>query len=120
MDKFRFLNWKVYKDSRELFSFVLKIVKRFPKEYRFELGSQIIRSAFSVTLNITEGSGKASDKESNHFFNIAHGSMYETLAAIDILRYNKLISEDDFQTFWKMIHGIGNQLGGFQKKLKKL
>ena len=68
MDKFRFLNWKVYKDSRELFSFVLKIVKKLPKEFRFELGSQIIRSAFSVTLNIAEGSGKASDKELNHFF----------------------------------------------------
>ena len=46
--------------------------------------------------------------------------MYETLAAIDVFRYNKLISEDDFQTVLKMIHGIGNQLGGFQKKLKGL
>ncbi len=40
MRKFRFLEWKVYKDAKELFSLLLKIVKRLPREYRFELGSQ--------------------------------------------------------------------------------
>ena len=38
MNKFRFLNWKVYKDSQELFALVLNLVKKLPKEYRFELG----------------------------------------------------------------------------------
>ncbi len=119
MDKFRFLNWQVYKESRELSSFILKLVKKLPKEYRFELGSQIIRSSFSIVLNIAEGSGKSSDTELNHFFNIAHGSMYETLAALDVFRYNNLITEDEFRNAVTMIHSIGNQLGGFKRKLKK-
>lgn len=118
MDKFRFLNWQVYIESRELSSFVLKIVKKLPKEYRFELGSQIIRSSFSIVLNIAEGSGKYSDKELNHFFSIAHGSMYETLAAMDVFRYNNLITEDEFRDAAAMLHSIGNQLGGFKRKLK--
>jgi four helix bundle protein len=118
MDKFRFLNWKVYQESRELLAFVLNIVKKLPKEYRFELGSQIIRSAFSVLLNIAEGSGKASDKELNHFFNIAHGSLYETFAGIDFFRYNKLITKEEFMKATQTIHSIGGQLGGFKKSLK--
>lgn len=119
MDKFRFSKWPVYQDSQKLLSFVLEIVKKLPKEYRFELGSQIIRSSFSIVLNIAEGSGKGSDKELNHFFNIAHGSVYETLAGIDVFRYNKLITEEKFEVVRKMLRSIGDQLGGFQKKIKE-
>lgn len=119
MDKFRFLNWRVYKESKELTSYIIKIVKKLPKEYRFKLGSQIIRSSYSITLNIAEGSGKSSDRDMNHFFNIAHGSVYETLAAADVLRYNGFITQDEYQDIFNMLHSIGNQLGGFQKKLKK-
>ncbi len=67
MEKFRFLKWKVYQDSKELLSLILKLIKKLPKEYRFELGSQVIKSALSVILNIAEGSGKGSDKELNRF-----------------------------------------------------
>ena len=88
MNKFRFLEWEVYRDVKKLVSLVLVITKELPREYRFEPGSQIIRSAFSVALNIAEGSGKTSDKELNRFLEIALGSAYETLAAIDILKEN--------------------------------
>ncbi len=54
MEKFRFRKWKVYNDSQKLFSLILKIVKDLPKEFRFELGSQMIRAALSVALNIAE------------------------------------------------------------------
>jgi len=115
MKKFRFLKWKVYKDSKELFSKILKVVRKLPKEYRFEIGSQIIRATFSVILNIAEGSGKSTDKELNHYFNIALGSLYEVLASIDVLRDNKLVTEEKFEELFKKIDEISNQLGGFKK-----
>lgn len=117
MERFRFLKWKAYEDAQELFSCILQIVKKMPKEYRFELGSQIIRSAFSVILNIAEGSGKASDIELNRFINIAIGSLNETLAATDALRYNNFISEQEFEDIYEKINRITNQLRGFKKKL---
>jgi len=30
MKKFRFLDWKVYQDAKELFALILKIVKKLP------------------------------------------------------------------------------------------
>lgn len=117
MDRFRFLKWKVYIDSQDLFSIILILVKELPKEYRFELGSQMIKAALSVVLNIAEGSGKNSDKELNRFIDIALGSLYETLAVADSLKMNKLITNDKFNDIFGRINIIANQLGGFKKKL---
>lgn len=119
MDKFRFLNWEVYKDTKELISLILKIVKKLPKEYRFELGSQVIRAVFSIVLNIAEGSGKLSDKEMNRFFEIALGSVNETLAAVDVLKDNSLISMEEFEFIKEKLESISSQLGGFKKILDK-
>lgn len=117
MEKFRFLKWKVYKDSKELFALILKIVKKLPREYRFELGSQLIRSGLSIILNIAEGSGKESDKELNRYFKISLGSLYEILAAVDVLKSSDLITSEDFEEIFKLIESISSQLGGFKKKL---
>lgn len=118
MQKFRFLDWQVYKDSQGLFTEVVSVVKSLPKEYRFELGSQVIRSSQSIVLNIAEGSGKESDKELNRFLEIALGSAYETLACMDSLQKNEMLSEEQFE---KMKHAIGvicSQIGGLKKTLK--
>src|SRR3989344_4046825 len=110
MNKFRFLEWEVYKDSKELMSVIFKIVNKMPKEYRFELGSQIIRSTFSIILNVAEGSGKVSDKELNRFIEISLGSVNETLAASDVLKDNNLITLDEFKNIYDRLYSISNQL----------
>ena len=119
MKQFRFLGWKVYGDAQNLFSKILITVNKLPKEYRFELSSQIIRSTLSIILNIAEGGGKESDKELNRFIDIALGSAYETLAGLDTLFRNKLIKEEEFLSFQEDIANICSQLGGFRRKIKK-
>src|SRR3989344_6588927 len=113
MEQFRFLEWDVYRDAKEVTSQILKLVKALPNEYRFELGNQIIRSSMSIVLNIAEGSGKGSDKDFNHFLNISMGSLNETVAALDVFRDNKLITEEKFQEIKSKLESIANQLGGF-------
>ena len=98
MEQFRFLKWKMYSDAKFLFQEVLKVVKELPKEYRFDLGSQMTRSSFSVMLNMAEGSGKDSAKELNRFLDISLGSLYETLAALDILHDCGLIPMKEFSS----------------------
>ena len=97
MKKFRFLEWKVYGDTKELFAQILGLVKKLPREFRFELGSQLIRAGLSVILNIAEGSGKSTDKELNRYFDIALGSLYEVLAACDVMKDNNFITEEEFK-----------------------
>ncbi|MEK7186774.1 MAG: four helix bundle protein [Patescibacteria group bacterium] len=117
MKQFRFREWKVYKDAQELFTELLKIVKKLPREYRFELGSQLLRSGSSIILNIAEGSGKQSEKELNRFIETALGSAYESLANLDMLRMNEMVVEKDFSSAEKKVADICNQLGAFKKRL---
>lgn len=118
MDEFRFLNWKVYKEAKDLLQEVVKIISKLPLHLRYEFGNQLIRSAFSVVLNIAEGSGKNSDKELNRFFDIAIGSTNETLAGLDVLKDNKIISEELFVRLLEKCKSISKQLGGFKKHIK--
>lgn len=116
--KFRFLEWTVYKDSKELFSFVLSLVNKLPREYRFDIGGQIVRSGLSVMLNIAEGSGKATDKDFNRYLDIALGSLYELVASFDVLRDNGIVAEKEFQVIFNKSSVISDQIGGFKKKLR--
>ena len=115
---FRFLDFKVYQDAREFQKKIFNLSEKFPKEYQFNLVSQIQRSSVSVLLNIAEGSAKDSDKEFARFLKISLGSLNETLAGLDIARFNGLISEDEFNSSKEELLEIANQLGGFLKKLK--
>ena len=82
------------------------------------MGSQSIRAALSIILNIAEGSGKTSDKELSRFLDISIGSDYEVLASADTLKNNDLLDEKDFEIIYDKITSITDQLGGFKKKIK--
>ncbi len=114
---FRFLEWKVYRDAQALFFKTRKIAEILPKEYRFEIGSQIIRSALSVILNLSEGSAKSSKKDVARFIEIALGSLYETRAAIDTLQKDPGLRIDIPVDFFSLMDEIRKQLGGFKKSL---
>ena len=118
MKRFRFVEWQVYKDAKKLFSLLISVVKKLPKEYRYEIGSQIIRAGLSVVLNIAEGSGKHSDAELNRFFDIALGSLFESFAAVDVLRDITLVDENVFAEIERLSVSISDQLGGFKKSIR--
>lgn len=47
------------------------------------------------------------------------GSLYEVYALFDVMRENKLITNEEFGIGAQLIHDIGNQLGGFKNSLRK-
>lgn len=117
METFQFLKWELYENAQQLLTAILKLTKKVPKEFRYEIGSQIVRSALSISLNIAERCGKRSDKESNCFLEIALGSAYETLARTDTLRRNRFFTQAEFEEIQEKIESIVKQIGGFKRKL---
>ncbi len=78
----------VWRKSHELTLFMYKnILPKFPKSEQFDLFSQAKRAAYSIPMNIVEGSGRFTEKDFAHFLDIALGSAHE-------LEYCCLLSKD--------------------------
>ncbi len=116
---FRFLNWDVYKETKDFCRLIINLAKNLPKYIQYDLGSQLIRSSTSILFNIAEGSGKSSDIDFRRFLNIAIGSAYETLAHLDFLKDNGFLKLEEFEDLSQRLMSICRQLGGFKKKLSK-
>ncbi|PXA03708.1 four helix bundle protein [Coraliomargarita sinensis] len=69
-----------WKAGRELYLFVRReVVSIFPANEKYDLTSQIVRSARSVKANIAEGYGRFHYKDDAKFLSYARGSAHETL-----------------------------------------
>lgn len=97
-----FKKFEVWQISHQLTLKIYTSTKSFPKEEIFGLTSQIRRSFASIGYNISEGSGRNSDKEFANFINIALGSSNEAenqlilakdLGYINEMEYQKLLEE---------------------------
>ena len=119
MKEFRFLDWDVYKDAKQIVKETFSLTKKFSHYDQNSIGLQMNRSALSIVLNIAEGSGKNSDRELGRFFNISIGSAYETIAALDVAFDIGLISEMERNQGIAACKNIVRQLVNFKKKLSK-
>jgi len=64
----------VFKLSHSLALEVFQLTKTLPGEEKFGLVSQMRRAAYSVPMNLMEGSHRLSSKEYRQFVGIARGS----------------------------------------------
>jgi len=70
----------------EIVELVCKKTHFFPDFEKFNLVSQINRSAVSIPSNIAEGKGRGSDKEFRQFLYVARGSLCELRTQLELSR----------------------------------
>ena len=109
---------KVWQKAVELSVDVYKITRNFPKEERFNLTSQINRSAVSVASNIAEGAGRNNTKEFNNFLGIAVGSSYELQTQFIIAHKIGYIDENMLQVIESKNIEIQKMIFNLQKTLQ--
>ncbi len=68
---------EVWKKGIDLATIIYALTKKFPKEEKFGIISQMRRCVVSISSNIAEGAGRNSDKEFRQFLNISFGSCSE-------------------------------------------
>ena len=90
---------------------IISLVRKLPPDIRYTLGNQILKSALSIVLNIAEGSGRFTDKELSRFFDIALGSVNETVAGLDSLRLIDIITQEQFDYLFKGLESISRPTG---------
>ena len=78
----------VFKLSHPLCQRIYNLTKKFPPEERFGLIAQMRRSAYSIPMNLIEGSYRLNRKQYRQFVGIARGSsgeiMYQLLLSRDL------------------------------------
>ena len=87
---FSFENLQIYEKALDFSVSVIDVVDKLktPRNH-FRLVEQLESSATSISLNIAEGKGRFSKKEFKHFLYIARGSLYETVAMLQIFLKKK-------------------------------
>ena len=92
-----FKKFDVWQLSHQLTLKIYKTSRNFPKEEMFGLTSQIRRSFASIGYNISEGSGRNSDKEFANFINFGLGSSNEAENKLILAKDLEYISDEEFQ-----------------------
>lgn len=108
-----FTDLRVWREGHALAIRVYRETKKFPKEERFGISSQMQRAAVSITSNIAEGFGRVSVREKLHFYTIARGSLLElenqTLLSTDLgflLREDSDVLRESLANTHKLINAL--------------
>lgn len=81
-----FKGLKIWQRGIQITKLVYQQLKNIPHDAKYELGSQLIKSAISIPSNISVGSSRSSDKDYIRFLEIALGSSFELETKMIILR----------------------------------
>ncbi len=111
---FSFEKLNVWIDSKELIKTIYVISRKFPKEEKFGLISQLRRASISVASNIAEGTSRATRKDKAHFSTIAFSSLMEVLNQIIIAKELNYISDKDYELLRKQIEKVSNKLNALR------
>ena len=114
-----FRNLNVYIKSKELVKQIYELLKKFPREEQFALSDQLRRAVISIPSNIAEGSGRNSQKDRAHFYNIAYGSLMEVFSQLDIACDLGYISQEEFNQLESLINEEAKMLSGLIAKRKQ-
>jgi four helix bundle protein len=113
--RFDFENLKVYQKALDFIDEVFKLLKNLPREYRFSIGDNLLRAAFSIGNNIAEGNDKASKKERERYFKTSSDSARECVSVFIVLRRQNLIDETLYMKLKREAREITSMIMGLTK-----
>lgn len=108
---FKFEQLEVWKMSLDYIDSIYELAEKLPESERFNLKSQIIRAATSISLNIAEGSTGQSDPEQSRFLGMALRSLIETVAC------QRLIARRHFVNDRMILEKLDSQAQELAKRL---
>ena len=114
---FRFKQWDIYTDSRELRKKLIATIHRLPLTEKFVIVDQTKRALNSILLNIAEGSNKTTDKDRRLYINRAHGSLDEVVSCLDCMLDDGYINETEYNNFVIQADSLAKRLRGFSNHL---
>jgi four helix bundle protein len=94
---------QAYQTSLDFIRWREPILERLPKNAA--VFGQLDRARTSIPLNIAEGNAKFTPVDKCKFFDIAHGSMVECAACLDVLFLKRAFSANELDEGKKLLSG---------------
>ena len=117
--KFSFEDLAVWHKSVSFVEAILDITEAIKAKHKhFRLIEQLESASASIALNIAEGKGRYSKKEFIKFLYVSRGSLYETIALLEILSKIDLINEGQLQDMRNRSDEIAKMLSGLINSIK--
>lgn len=116
---YRLEELEVYNLAQTFSDAVWNFALRLENFSKFGIGSQITRSADSISANIAEGYGRFFIKENIRFCFYSRGSILETKNWLQKSVRRNLISKDEYATLLDQLETIHRKLNGYVKVLKE-
>lgn len=118
MGEYKFQSLIVYQLSLDYLDQVYDLIKLLPIDERFNICSQFVRAATSITLNIAEGSTGQSNKEQSRFLGLAIRSYIETVACLDLIERRGYLLIDETRNLRKDGRTLFYKITKFRNSLK--
>lgn len=113
---FDFEKLDVYYKAQELNEIIVQLLKT-ERSIDSVIRNQLRRASLSIILNLAEGSGKLSMADKRNFYFIARGSTYECTAIFETLKYEKIISREQFQKYYNHFELVSKMILGLIQSL---
>ena len=113
-------NLVVWQRADDLFIEVHQLTHRkFPREEKYELSSQMRRAAYSVPANIVEGTERDHPKESLHFCSFASASLAEVGYGLHAAKRLGYLRPDEYLVFEEKVKMIAAPLRGLMAMYRR-
>lgn len=115
---YKFEKLEVWQLSLEYVDMIYRLAEELPTEEYYNLKSQIIRAATSISLNNAEGSTGQTNAEQSRFLGMALRSLIETVACQQLIKRRGYIEDEAGLTrVYEKSELLARKLQAFRKTL---
>lgn len=93
---YAFEKMAAWQTARQTIKQIYLKTKNFPKEELFGITSQIRRAGISISCNLAEGSGRTSEGQQVHFYQIAYTSALEVVSLLIVSNDLEILPDEDY------------------------
>ena len=116
---FRFENMQVWQRAADLSSPLFKLAEKLDERRYFRFAEQLRAAALSITNNIAEGSGSASEADFANFLNTSRRSVFEVANMIMIFTREQYLAREEADSLLPLLAEQSRMLHAFRQTLKR-
>ena len=116
-DGFRFEQLLVWQRAADLSGSIFKLAEKLDERRFYRFAEQLRAAALSISNNVAEGSGSASDTDFANFINIARRSVFEVANMLTIFTREKYLLQSETVALLRELGEQSRMLKKFRESL---